>query len=58
MATNSRQSDSLHQLMTAGNVLAEVVEDLRPRSDPASPEAVALRAWENALTAMAREAIQ
>ena len=44
----------IHDLMIAGNTLAEIVEEVRHRSDTESVEANALREWERALAAVGR----
>jgi hypothetical protein len=44
----------IHDLMVAGNALAEIVEEVRHRSDTESVEANALREWERALAAVGR----
>lgn len=44
----------IHDLMVAGNALAEIVEEVRSRSDTESVEANALREWERALAAVGR----
>jgi hypothetical protein len=40
--------------MVAGNALAEIVEEVRSRSDTESVEANALRDWERALAAVGK----
>jgi hypothetical protein len=47
----------IHRLMVAGNALAEIVEEVRSRSDTESVEANALRDWERALAAV-RKAVR
>ena len=44
----------IHDLMVAGNALAEIVEEVRSRGDTESVESNALRAWERALAAVGR----
>lgn len=44
----------IRQLMVAGNALAEILEDIRSRSDTESVEANALRDWERALAAVGK----
>lgn len=44
----------IHDLMVAGNALAEIVEVVRSRSDTESVEANALREWERALAAVGK----
>jgi hypothetical protein len=45
---------AIHDLMVAGNALAEIVEEVRHRSDTESAHANALREWERALAAVGR----